>query len=37
VAFGKEGLQPRHLRFCQPEKVAHCSVSSRSLKHAESR
>ncbi|WP_294982849.1 hypothetical protein, partial [Tabrizicola sp.] len=36
MALGKEGLQPRHLRFGQPEKVAHRSVSSQSLNHAES-
>jgi hypothetical protein len=36
VALGKEGLQPRHLRVRQPEKVADRSVSLRSLKHAAS-
>jgi hypothetical protein len=34
MAFGKEGLKPHHLRFGQPEKVAHGSVSSRRLNHA---
>ena len=34
VALGKEGLQARHLRVRQPEKVAHRSVSLRRLNHA---
>ena len=34
VAFGKKGPQPRHLRFRQPEKVAHRSISLRRLNHA---
>ena len=36
MALGKEGPQPRHLRFCLPEKVAHLSVSSQRLNHAAS-
>ncbi|WP_206612809.1 hypothetical protein, partial [Paenirhodobacter populi] len=32
---GKERLEPSHLRVRQPEKIAHPSVSLRSLKHAE--
>jgi hypothetical protein len=37
MALGEEGLKPRHLRIGQPEKVAHRSVSLRSLNHAASR
>ena len=36
MALGEEGLKPRHLRVGQPEKVAHRSVSLRSLNHAAS-
>ena len=35
MALGEEGLQARHLRIRQPEKVAHHSVSLQSLNHAE--
>ena len=35
MAFGKEGLEPRHLRVRQPEKIAHHSVSLRRLNHPE--
>jgi hypothetical protein len=34
MALGKEGLQPRHLRIGQPEKVAQRSGSLRRLDHA---
>ena len=37
VALGKEGLESRHLRLGQPEKVAHRSISLRRLNHAASR
>ncbi len=35
MALGEEWLKTSHLRFREPEKVAHRSVSSRSLNHAE--
>lgn len=34
MALGKDRLKTRHLRVCQPEKVAHGSASLRSLNRA---